>query len=252
MHKLFKNTVFIGKKAFFLPTCHSTNEMASVLMINKQPLNGTVVYTDFQSQGKGQRGNRWESEKAKNILISVILETDFVEPSNFFDLTIMTSLAIYDILSDYIKEGINIKWPNDMYCQGKKVAGILIENYIKQEKIEWCILGVGLNVNQTDFNEPNAVSLANICDQQFDREEIINMLLQRLEKRYFELKQGKTKKLKDEYLDKLYWKDELHVFQSEGTFFNGRIVGVDRNGKLLIELDDGERYFDFKEISFVK
>ncbi|HSH20263.1 MAG TPA: biotin--[acetyl-CoA-carboxylase] ligase, partial [Draconibacterium sp.] len=193
MHKLFKNTVFIGKKAFFLPSCHSTNEMASILMTNKQPLNGTVVYTDFQTSGKGQRGNSWESEEAKNILMSVILETGFVEPANFFDLTIMTSMAIHDVLSEYLQEGVKIKWPNDMYCGGKKIAGILIENYIKQNSIEWCILGVGLNVNQIKFKEPNAISLANICGQQFDREELVNMLLQKLEKRYFQLEKGKTK-----------------------------------------------------------
>jgi len=145
LHKLFKNTVFIGKKAFFLPSCHSTNEMASVLMNNNQPLNGTVVYTDFQSRGKGQRGNSWESEERKNILLSVILDTSFVEPTNFFDLTIMTSLAIRDILLEYIKEGIKIKWPNDMYFGNQKIGGILIENYLKQNTIEWCILG-GKNI----------------------------------------------------------------------------------------------------------
>ena len=102
MHKLFKNTVFIGKKAFFLPSCHSTNEMASVLLTNNQPLNGTVIYTDFQSKGKGQRGNSWESEAGKNILISIILGTEFVEPTDFFNLTIMTSLAIHDFLKEYI------------------------------------------------------------------------------------------------------------------------------------------------------
>jgi BirA family biotin operon repressor/biotin-[acetyl-CoA-carboxylase] ligase len=226
--------------------------MASVLMTNKQPLNGTVVYSDFQTHGKGQRGNSWEAQEGKNILISIILETSFVEPSNFFDLTIMTSLAIRDILSEYIQEGVKIKWPNDMYFGGKKIAGILIENYIKQNTIEWCILGVGLNVNQTNFHEPNAISLANICGQQFDREELVNMLLQKLEKRYFQLEKGKTKSLRNEYLECLYWKDEIHVFQSEGTFFNGKIIGVDQSGKLMMELEDGQRYFDFKEVSFIK
>lgn len=252
MHKLFKNTGFIGKKAFFLPSCHSTNEMASVLMTNKQPLNGTVVYTDFQTNGKGQRGNSWESQEGKNILISIILETSFVEPANFFDLTIMTSMAIHDILSEYIQEGVKIKWPNDMYFGDKKIAGILIENYIKQNAIEWCILGVGLNVNQIKFLEPKAISLAKICGQQFDREELVNMLLQKLERRYYQLEKGKTKSLRSEYLECLYWKDEVHVFQSEGTFFNGKIIGVDQSGKLMMELEDGHRYFDFKELSFIK
>lgn len=252
MHKLFKNTVFIGKKAFFLPSCHSTNELASVLMTNKQTLNGTVIYTDFQSQGKGQRGNRWESEPAKNILMSVILETGFVEPSDFFDLTIITSLAIHDFLKEYIQQGVKIKWPNDLYCSDKKIAGILIENYIKQNSIEWCIMGVGLNVNQSKFQEQKAISMADICGQDFDREELINMLLQKIEKRYFQLEKGITRTMKKEYLDNLYWKDEIHVFQSEGTYFNGKIRGIGPSGKLIIEVEDGERIFDFKEVSFVK
>ena len=252
MHKLFKNTVFIGKKAFYLPTCHSTNELASVLLNKQEQLNGTVVYTDFQSHGKGQRGNSWESAKGENILISIVLETGFVEPANFFDLTIITSLSIHDVLSDYLRDGFKIKWPNDLYYFDKKIGGILIENYIKQNAIEWCIVGVGLNINQRRFKEKNAISLAQICDQRFDREELINILLQKVESRYFQLKDGKKERLKKEYIARLFWKDELHVFQSEGTFFNGRIIDVEHSGKLKMEVEEGERLFDFKEVSFIK
>ena len=252
MHKLFKNTVFVGKKAFFLPTCHSTNEMASVLLTKQEQLNGTVIYTDYQSSGKGQRGNSWESAKGKNLLISIILETSFVEPADFFNLTIITSLAIHDVLSDYLNESFQIKWPNDLFFQDKKIGGILIENYIKQNRIEWCILGVGLNINQLKFHEKNAISLAQICGQSFDREELTNVLLQRVEKRYFQLEKGKIESMRKEYLSHLYWKEELHVFQSEGTFFNGRIISVEPSGKLKMEVEDGERLFDFKEVSFIK
>ena len=252
MHKLFKNTVFIGKKAFFLPICHSTNEMASVLLAKQEQLNGTVVYTDFQSGGKGQRGNTWESADGQNILISIILDTDFVEPSNFFDLTIITSLAIHDVLSDYLKEGFKIKWPNDLFFHDNKIGGILIENYIKQNTIEWCILGVGLNINQRKFQEKNAISLARICGQSFDREELINILLRKVESRYFQLKNGEKIRLKNDYMSKLYWKNELHVFQSEGTYFNGKIIDVEPSGKLKVEVEEGERSFDFKEVSFIK
>lgn len=252
MHKLFKNTVFIGKKAFFLPSCHSTNEMASVLITNEEKLNGTVIYTDYQSAGKGQRGNQWESEHGRNILISIILETRFVDPPNFFDLTIITSLAIHDLLLDYCSERIKIKWPNDLMFGDKKIGGILIENYIKQNTIEWCIVGVGLNINQLDFQDPQAISLATICGQSFDREELVNLLLQKVESRYFELKKGNINSIKKAYLANLYWKDELHVFQSEGTYFNGKIIGVAQSGKLKMEVEAGERWFDFKEIKFIK
>lgn len=252
MHKLFKNTVFVGKKAFFLPSCHSTNEMASVLLADNQPLNGTVIYTDYQSKGKGQRGNSWESEDGKNILASIILDTKFLEPSDFFELTIITSLAIHDFLAEYLKENIKIKWPNDLIYEDKKIGGILIENYIRKNVIEWCIVGVGLNINQTKFQEKNAISLANICGQQFDREELTNLLLNKIEDKYFQIQMGKINKLRKEYLANLYWKDEIHVFQSEGTFFNGRIIGVEASGKLKVELEEGERLFDFKEVVFIK
>jgi len=252
LHKLFKNTGFIGKKAFFLPSCHSTNEMASVLLTNQDQLNGTVIYTDYQSSGKGQRGNRWESESGKNILLSIILDTKFVEPTDFFNLTIITSLAIHDLLMDYLKESIKIKWPNDLIYGNHKIGGILIENYIKQNVIEWCIVGVGLNINQLFFAEKNAISLATICGQTFDREELINLLLQKVELRYFQLKKGNIRSIKREYLANLYWKDEVHVFQSEGTYFNGKIIDVEQSGKLRMEIEDGERIFDFKEIKFIK
>ena len=252
MHKLFKNTVFVGKKAFFLPSCHSTNEIASVLLTNQQPLNGTVIYTDYQSKGKGQRGNSWESEEGKNILVSIILETKFVEPSDFYNLTVITSLAIHELLSDYLKEDIKIKWPNDLIFGDKKIGGILIENYIKQNVIEWCILGVGLNINQKNFHEENAISLANICGQGFDRDELTNLLLQKVEAKYFQLQKGEIEALRKKYIANLYWKNEIHVFQSEGTYFNGRILNVEPTGKLRMEIEKGERLFDFKEVKFIK
>ncbi len=252
MHKLFNNTVFIGKKAFYLPSCHSTNELASVLMSKRQPVNGTVIYTDYQTKGKGQRGNSWESAKAKNILISIILETSFVQASDFFHLTMITSLAIYDLLAEYINVELKIKWPNDLMFEDKKIGGILIENYIKQDIIEWCIVGVGLNVNQTRFHEKNAISLANICGQTFDRDELIALLLEKVEDKYFALKRGESKALRHAYLDHLYWKNEIHVFKAKGKFFNGKIADVEPSGKLVIKTEDGIKRFDFKEVVFVK
>jgi len=252
LHKLFKSTVFIGKKTFFLPSCHSTNEIASVLLADKKQLNGTVIYTDYQSKGKGQRGNFWESKDGENILISIILETKFVAPSDFFDLTIITSLAIHDLLKDYLKGDIKIKWPNDLMYRNKKIGGILIENYIKQNEIAWCIVGIGLNINQKEFHEKKAISLAKICGQSFDREELIGLLLQKVEAKYFQLQKGKINSLRKEYLTSLYWKNEIHVFQSNGTYFNGRIIDVEISGKLKIEMEEGERLFDFKDVKFIK
>jgi len=252
LHKLFKNTGFIGKKAFFLPSCHSTNEVASMLLTKQEELNGTVVYTDYQTAGKGQRGNIWESEPEANVLLSIILQTDFIDPTDYFDLTVITSLALHDLLTDYFNSGFKIKWPNDLYFRNKKIAGILIENYIKNNTIERCIMGIGLNVNQLHFEEKIAVSLAQICEQTFDRKELTNVLLQKVEARFMALKRGKKSGLLRDYKSNLYWKNELHVFQSEGTYFNGKIVDVESSGKLKIKTEDGVRYFDFKEVQFIK
>ncbi|NJN26084.1 MAG: biotin--[acetyl-CoA-carboxylase] ligase [Cyclobacteriaceae bacterium] len=253
MHKLFKHTLFVGKKAFFLPSCHSTNEEAAKLIMRREQANGQVIYTDFQSKGRGQRGNSWESEEGANILISVVLDTHFIEATDFFHLNILTSLAIHDVLNEYIKMDVKIKWPNDLMFENKKIAGILIENYLKQSVIEWCIVGVGLNINQLKFNEPGAVSLAQICGQTFDREELIGLLLQKVEGRYLQLQRGAFTKLKDEYHESLYWKGQIHVFQDTANrFFNGKILGVESSGKLRLALEDGEQAFDFKEIRFIK
>jgi len=252
LHKLFKHTGLIGKKALFLPGCHSTNEVAASLVAEQKAAHGHVVYTDFQTKGRGQRGNSWESGNGKNILLSVILDASFIDPENIFNLTIITSLAIHDTLSEYLTEGLTIKWPNDIYYHNKKIAGILIENFFRQSVIQWSIAGMGININQESFHDKNAISLAQICQQHFDREELIQLLLQNIEKRYKELKKGQSERLRSSYLSRLYWKDEIHVFQTDGKFFNGRIESVAKDGKLKIAMEQGYRLFDLKEVVFVK
>jgi BirA family biotin operon repressor/biotin-[acetyl-CoA-carboxylase] ligase len=252
LHKLFSNTVFIGKKAFFLPVCHSTNEMAAVLIAKGDSIDGTVIYTDHQLVGKGQRGNRWESEPGSNLLLSVILDVGFVHPEDNFLLTQATSLAIFDLLRDYLPEGLKVKWPNDIVAGGNKIAGILIENYIRQNRIERSIVGIGINVNQKQFLTPGATSMAVLCGQTFNREELLNLLLTALERRLLQLRRSELAGIQSHYLDALYWRDEIHVFQSDEGYFNGRITGIDSRGRLHITVESGERFFDLKEVKFIR
>jgi BirA family biotin operon repressor/biotin-[acetyl-CoA-carboxylase] ligase len=113
-------------------------------------------------------------------------------------------------------------------------------------------VGVGLNINQEKFWDEKAVSLAKICGQSFDREELIGLLLQKMETRYYQLRRGKTDLLRREYLSRLYWKNEIHVFQTKESYFNGKILGIEQSGKLIVELEEGVKSFDFKEIAFIK
>jgi BirA family biotin operon repressor/biotin-[acetyl-CoA-carboxylase] ligase len=252
LYKVFAKTAFIGKKAVFLPSCHSTNDIAALFVTEQKAVHGKVVFTDFQTKGKGQRGNVWESAQGENITFSVLLNVPFVDPADNFLLTIVASLSIHDFLSDYLRDQVKIKWPNDIMVGGRKIAGILIENFIKKSSLEWSIIGVGLNVNQAEFGAFNATSLANLCQQRFDREEVMDMLLCYMEKRYMQLKRGETKNLREHYLLHLFWKDEVHVFKTKNTFFNGCITGVSDMGKLAIETEDGTRQFAFKEVEFIK
>jgi len=235
-----------------MPICTSTNSYASQLINSGQAENGLLILTDFQGSGRGQRGNTWESEPAKNLLFSIILEVPFLDPSECFDLNIITSLSIVDVLKEYVGDGLKIKWPNDMYSENKKMGGMLIENYIKKGSIQFSIIGIGLNINQVNFKNLNATSLFSICNQEIDRMDVLDHIISRLESRYIQLKKYGVKELKSEYLSWLYWKEEIHVFRSNGEVFNGRISGINKSGKLQIELEDGYKLFDFKEVEFIK
>lgn len=252
MNKIFTKTLFIGKKTHFVPICHSTNQLAAELCEKPDIENGTLVITDFQQLGKGQRGNSWESKPKANLTISLVLEMQFLNIHDNFYLNIITSLALYDTLTEYLGDRVKIKWPNDIYIDNRKIAGILIENFLSKDKIEKSIIGIGLNVNQVEFKAPNATSLALECNQGFDREAVLELLLKRIEQRYLELKKGKLQQLRSKYLKHFYWIDEVHVFQADSGFFNGRILGINDPGKLHVELESGEKYFDLKEIEFIR
>ncbi len=208
--------------------------------------------TDFQETGRGQRGNSWESENGKNLLFSTILEASFLDPSECFDLNIITSLALIDVLQEYTGEGLKVKWPNDIFYENKKLSGMLIENYIKRNSIQHSIIGIGLNVNQRTFSIPKAISLSLICNQEIDRIDLLEHIFNRLETRFIQLKKQGAKNQMKEYLSALYWKEEIHVFKSKDQLFNGRIIGISKTGKLHIELEEGDKLFDFKEVEFIK
>lgn len=250
MHKFFANTLFIGKKVIYLPTCHSTNDIAASLVPQQDIYEGTVIITDHQTSGKGQRGNSWEAEPSKNLTFSIILQPALLQISNQFFLNIIISLALHDYLTKQLT-GIKIKWPNDIYFYDNKIGGILIENAVKAGKIESVIAGIGLNINQTKFRYSNAISLAQACRHEFDKEAVLEELLMTIEARYLQLKAGAFEKLKKEYLTHLYWREEEHIFK-EQDFFNGKIKGIDNNGKLGVEVNNEMRYFDVKEIKFIK
>ena len=163
-------TLYIGKNIIELDVVDSTNNYASKLVAN------------FQGEGKGQRGNVWSSEPGKNLTFSLVLNPKRVAPSEAFVISKIVSLAICKYLESVIDEDVFIKWPNDIYVGEKKICGILIENQFKGNNFEYAIIGIGLNVNQTNFqNLPRVTSLFLESKKELDLKSVLTELLKSIE-----------------------------------------------------------------------
>ncbi len=252
LHKIFAKPLFFGKKVLFLPQCHSTNEELLTLAKKSNEPEGFVLYTDHQEKGRGQRGNVWIDEPGKNILMSILLKPSFLNPSNQYFLNLIVGLSVVDVLRDLIPmSSYLLKWPNDIYVDDKKLGGILIESSLKGTKLEYSVLGIGMNVNQSGFNLLNATSLFLETKNQFNRFELMESLLQHLEKWYLKLKEGKEEMILAAYHEKLLWKDEVHTFRIDNRVQEGIIRGIDKQGRLMLGMEAGDRLFNIKEIEFL-
>lgn len=248
---MLPRTLFIGQQLYFLPICESTNSEAHQLLIKNGATEGCTVVAAQQTRGRGQRGNSWEAEPGKNVTLSVILSPSFLVARQQFYLNMAVSLAVLDLLSEQGLQEAQVKWPNDLYFQDKKLGGILIENSINSYKLQHSIIGIGLNVNQLQFKYPTATSMASVLGRELEVEEVTVRLLELLEKRYLQLRNGHTSLLRHTYLQALYRYQEVHSYIADEQQVQGQIVGVDEDGRLAVEIENELRYFNFKEISYI-
>lgn len=245
-------TQFIGQRMVYEAICASTNSLAVQCLDKTNLPAGTVVITDHQYQGRGQRGRVWHSEPNKNLTFSVVLYPTFLAAQQSFALNIITTLAIQHVLALYIPNGLSIKWPNDIYYQEKKLGGILIENMLEKHKLKTSIIGIGLNVNQVHFTLPAATSLSLVCQHTFSLQQLLAQILARLESNYLQLQAQDMAPLQAAYLEHMYWVDEIHVFQDENHTFQGKIKGIDAVGRLMIEKADGtSKHYTMQEVTFI-
>ena len=159
MYKIQPNTLFTGKIIKYLPTCHSTNDIAAEMIQSQEVFEGTIIITDHQTTGRGQRGNSWEAAIGQNLTLSLILKPTFLRASDQFQLNVAVSLGVHEFLSQYLPEGLTIKWSNDIYHYDKKLGGILIENTLQGYNIGYSVIGIGLNINQKQFENIRGTSL---------------------------------------------------------------------------------------------
>ncbi|OKL39268.1 biotin--[acetyl-CoA-carboxylase] ligase [Pontibacter flavimaris] len=248
---MLPDTLFMGQQLLFIASCPSTNSEAQQLLIKNEATEGCTVITHEQTQGRGQRGNSWEAAPGQNITLSVILSPAFVAVRQQFYLNMAVSLAVLDLLREHGLQQAQVKWPNDLFFEDKKLGGILIENTINSQTLQHSIVGIGLNVNQASFASPTATSMANVCGHAFNLEKVTMRLLELLEKRYLQLRSGHSARLKYEYLQGLYRYQEVHPFKVGNQLVQGRIQGVGEDGRLAVEIERELRYFAFKEIAHV-
>ena len=238
-------------------TLDSTNKYLQNLLEEGVDIVDNIVVADFQSSGKGQGKNVWQSENGKNLLFSIALDMSYLKAENQFILTQMVSVAMVSVLKKYLpEESLYIKWPNDIYFNNKKIAGILIKNEIKGMMLGMSIIGIGLNVNQESFDEnlPNPISMKMITGKDYDLESILNDICFELRTLSLEFKVNthSSQLTAHNYTNKLYRYKQWSFYQHEGSVKEMMIVGYDQFGRLLLkEKNDREVVCDLKEISFV-
>ncbi len=238
----------------YISSTNSTNSLLKELLAKGEwPQGERFLYAGYQTAGRGQTGNGWESEEGKNLLCSIVLPPR----QNLFELNVVVAVAVRRLLG----EEFAIKWPNDIYWKDKKVAGILIENAMIGNELKYSIAGIGLNVNQTEWKSdaPNPVSLQQITGKTYSIDELMRCL-------DAEVQKALQEDIWEEYKTHLYRKEGLWPFverevsvaptmnadkETEGRFM-ARIQDVLPTGEIvLLDENNKQRVYHFKQIRYV-
>jgi BirA family biotin operon repressor/biotin-[acetyl-CoA-carboxylase] ligase len=236
-----------------LDAIDSTNSYLKTICLKKTPKDFTVVVTEQQTKGRGQMGTNWQAEVSKNLTFSVFKDVSFLKVSEQFYISMAVALGIANALRELQIPKINIKWPNDILSERKKIAGILIENVVKNNKLEGTIIGVGLNINQKFFHDlPNASSMSLITGVVYNKDEIFHHVLKHIQL-YLQKLENDFESLKKEYETKLFRIKKPSTFKtSDDQIFSGFIEGVTDDGKLKLRLeDDVRKTYDLKELQLL-
>lgn len=279
-YKIHTKGLFIGQNQIYLPSCQSTNESLAFHTTEQKKkaqntlFEGTLLWTNHQTQGKGQRGNSWTAQENQNLTFSILLTPTFLSPKESFWITIAVSLGVRDALEEVMKtnypeiaDSFQIKWTNDIFInhqvgneyKDQKIGGILIENQINSQSINQSIVGIGININQIfdkDETTNRAISLKELTGKEWNKENILTEILFFIEKRYLQLRAEKKEILRADYLSHLFRYQEWHYYKDKikNQKITGQILGINPEGKLALEVagQNGKiSYFENKEIEFL-
>ncbi|MEO6681273.1 MAG: biotin--[acetyl-CoA-carboxylase] ligase [Ginsengibacter sp.] len=234
-----------------LQNVDSTNNYAMELIQKNSITSGTGVFALHQTDGKGRRGKGWKAMPGQNILLSTVTEMTWQPVSEQFQLSVAVALACRNFISTYVNERVCVKWPNDIFIDDSKAAGVLIENVIKGTLWQWAVIGTGININQDEFEEvdANVTSLKKQTGKEYDvlklAEDLKTAILQQIKN----LKEGKFDQMLLEYNQHLYAKDQLVKLKKGNVVFETTIHSVSASGQLITS-DVMERQFSFDEVTF--
>jgi len=230
----------------------STNNYAMALIQKGIATDGSAVFAMEQTNGKGRRGRQWKSKKGDNIILSISLQMQWLPILQQFQLSVAVALGCFDLLSKYAPGKASIKWPNDLFLNDTKAGGILIENTIKGTLWQWAVIGVGLNINQTDFEATNlnATSLRMAAEKAFPVLQLAEELYEFILKRIEDLKSGHFLSMLETYNQYLFARNKKVILRKNGNIFETKIMGVTDAGQLITR-DKIERKFNFDEVEFI-
>ncbi|WP_264551362.1 biotin--[acetyl-CoA-carboxylase] ligase [Flavobacterium sp. N2038] len=240
-------------KLIKLDAIDSTNDFLKALSSKDELDNFTVVTAENQTKGKGQMGAKWQTEVGKNLIMSALVKDFIVGNEQVFNLSLIVSLSVIEVLKTLNIPDLSIKWPNDIMSYNKKIGGILIENTLKSDGRIVSVVGIGLNVNQTNFTElPKASSLAVISGTSFDKESLVVLIVKKIKEK-IEIWENNKTVFWDDYFNFLFRKGVPMPFKNpDSKNFMGIIQGVSPVGKLQVLLeDDSVSEFDIKEIQML-
>jgi len=236
-----------------LDAIDSTNDFLKTMAANPDTSNFTVVTAENQTKGKGQMGAAWNSEIGKNLIMSVLIKEVLTNIADVFDLNIVVALSVIDVLKKQEIPDLSIKWPNDIMSANKKIGGILIENSIKSDGSIYAVAGLGLNINQTNFdNLPKASSLAVVMDKTFDKENLLIDIVASMKMHIEKLRENKPA-LWRQYESELFRKEMPTAFEDQhAKRFMGIIKGVNESGRLQVLLENDQLTdFEIKQIQML-
>ena len=245
----YLKTKFIGKNYVYFEEIDSTNMQAK----REDYENGTVIFAESQTAGKGRKNRKWQSHKGLGLYFTIVLKPD-IEVNYLPYLSLLFNYSVFKTLKKHVKGQIKIKWPNDIYLNGKKIAGFLIESSIENNSISKLIIGIGINISQSieDFEEDIkelATSLKIEEEKTYSRKEIFLEILQEIEKDYLKFIKEKFLDIKEIEENLLWLNQDVMILEDGKVLLSGKLIGLKEDGSLMLKTDEGLKSVYFGDLS---